>query len=131
MSIKASNWRTRIPTALCRNTDQSNVDRLADGFVETPLFSVGRQFFALRDGKWEPADELVRERAAQLPEIIEAELPDRRYNAAALARWSRRSECLCAQSAAVTMLRRLCSVPSLDQVDVSGVTHPEGFYFIT
>jgi hypothetical protein len=117
MSIKATQWRTQIPPALCRNTDQSNVDRLADGFEETPLFSVGKQFFVLRSGTWEAADELVRERAARLAEIIDAELPDRRYSAAALEKWSRQSECRCLQNAAVTMLRRLCSVPSLDQVE--------------
>lgn len=118
MKIKASAWRTQIPPALCRNTDQSNVDRLADGFEGTPLFSTERGgFFMLRDTKWEPADELVRERAARLPQIIAAEQSDRLYSAAALAKWARRSERKAVQNAAIEMLRRLCLVGSLDQVE--------------
>jgi hypothetical protein len=119
MRIKASAWRTQIPSALCRNTDQSNVDRLADEFEGTPLFSNEKEgFFVLRAGKWEPADELVRDRAARLPQIIAAERPDKRYSAAALAKWAQRSTRKSVQNAAVELLRRLCVVRDLQSVIV-------------
>lgn len=117
MNIKASEWRTRIPPALCRTTDQSNVDRLADGFIGTPLFATDREgFFAYRDGRWESAEQLVYRRAARLPELIAAEAPDSDYSADALSKWARRSEAYGVQQRAVEMLRRLCMVRTLDHV---------------
>jgi hypothetical protein len=87
--------------------------------IDFPLVSVDRKFYALVNGSWWPADDLVAQRAARLPEVIATEAPDAWASAEKLQKWARRSSRKATVNAAMAMLRGCAGVSSLAEVDIS------------